>query len=77
LIIWVVEVGSITESERNALREQTIVVSEYSKILTTKFNAKGLEPCLQEVHPSVELTSEVTFIKEDDAEENFKTYEPN
>lgn len=67
--IWVIEPTGVGESERESYKSTTpsVIIPSYSKILTKKFHAKGLFPCLRYVHPSVEISSEIIFLERSDA----------
>lgn len=64
--MWIIEPSAVSESERAGRLSYSndYIVSNYSKLLTRRFNAKGLLPCLRKVHPSVELASDIEFVEE-------------
>jgi hypothetical protein len=73
-MIWIAE--PVTDHDRSVKAADDpmgLNISPYSKLLTKRFQAKGLVPCLRKVHPAVELSADVIFVEPRDSEQ-FKMY---
>ncbi|CAL8118378.1 unnamed protein product [Orchesella dallaii] len=72
LIIWIAEPGAIP-LEETEYDVSKLIVSAYSKILTTRFHSIGLFPCLRYAHNVIEIVKEIEFVDSFDQSNQFNS----
>ncbi|ODM91996.1 hypothetical protein Ocin01_14685 [Orchesella cincta] len=54
VLVWIAEHSGVPVEETSGTTEQTRI-SDYSKMLTNRFQVLGLAPCLRKTHPAIEI----------------------
>lgn len=68
LDIWIAEPSAVGYRESNH-NDESIEVSQYSKVITNRFFTTGLFPCLRQAHSVIEIVGDIKYYKETDPTE--------